>query len=176
MLRTAFVIALSTLILAGCSGDSPGTTANANNSAASAPAASESVNCDEHYREVRDGILGALRGTEALSLVGLSTRYSEGNRDAPRDGALPASMNCKFDSKKLRRDRKPNSGVAWPLAPQCEALLQRLDSACLQPLIELGTPFSKACSGALLGVASVGGEQQQSMANDGLCESAASGL
>ena len=176
MLQRVSLIALSTLMLASCSGDSPGAAAGAaaSSSAASAaaPTRSEAVTCDTHYAEVREAVLGVLRGTESLSLIGLATRYSEGVLSAPAAGTTPAQMNCRSESRSLRRDRKPNTGVALTLAPQCEALLQRLDSTCLQPLAEQGTPFSRACNLALMGVASVSGGQQANMSNAGLCESA----
>ena len=130
------------------------------------------MTCDTHYAEVREAVLGVLRGTESLSLIGLATRYSEGVLSAPAAGTTPAQMNCRSESRSLRRDRKPNTGVAWTLAPQCDALLQRLDTSCLQPLAEQGTPFSRACNLALMGVSSVSGGQQANMSNASLCEGA----
>lgn len=176
MLQRASLIALSTLILAGCSGDGPsaGASAAASSSAAStaAPTRSEAVTCDTHYAEVREAILGVLRGTESLSLIGLATRYSEGVLSAPAAGTTPAEMSCRSESRSLRGDRRPNTGTGWTLAPQCESLLQRLDTVCLQPLAERGTPFSRSCNLALMGVASASGGQQANMSNAGLCESA----
>lgn len=168
MLQRASLIVLTSLVMAGCGSDSPG----AATGASSAPTAPEEITCDTHYREVREGILGALRGTESLPLIGLATRYSEAVLSAPAAGTTPAEMNCRSESRSLRGDRKPNTGTGWTLAPQCEALLQRLDTVCLQPLVEQGTPFSGSCNLALMGVASASGGQQANMSNAGLCESA----
>lgn len=175
MLHRAALIATTLLILTGCGGESPSSHATASGpsaSASSASAASAEVTCDSHYREVRETILGVLRGTESMSLVGLATRHSDGVLSAPAAGSAPADMNCRSESRGLRRDRKPNTGTGWALAPQCEALLQRIDSDCLQPLVERGTPFSRGCNLALMGVASVSGGQQANMSNPGLCEGA----
>ncbi len=172
MLQRASLIVLASLAMAGCGSDSPGAATGASSAAAAAPTASEEITCDTHYREVREGILGVLRGTESLPLIGLATRYSEGVLSAPAAGTTPAEMNCRSESRSLRGDRKPNSGTGWALAPQCEALLQRLDTVCLQPLAERGTPFSRSCNLALMGVASASGGQQANMSNAGLCESA----
>lgn len=171
MLTRATLIASSLLVLTACSGESPSTVA-ANRSAAASSTASEYVTCDTHYREVREAVLGVLRGTESLSLIGLATRYSDGVLSAPAPGTMPAEMNCRSESRSLRGDRKPNTGTGWTLAPQCEALQQRLDTVCLQPLVEQGTPFSRSCNLALMGVASASGGQQANMSNAGLCESA----
>jgi hypothetical protein len=184
MLQRSSLIAFLTIVLAGCGSESTSTStststsasasASTTSSAAAAPAStrSEAVTCDIHYAEVREAILGVLRGTESLSLISLATGSSEGVLSAPAAGTTPAQMNCRSQSRSLRRDRKPNTGVAWALAPQCDALLQRLDSSCLKPLAEQGTPFSRACNLALVGVASVSGGQQANMSNAGLCESA----
>lgn len=177
MLLRATLIVSSLLILSACSGESPGNVAATGSAAASSAAstastATESVTCETHYREVRDAVLGVLRGTESMSLVKLATRYSDGVLSAPPAGTAPADMNCRSESRSLRRDRKPNTGTGWTLAPQCEALLQRVDDVCLQPLVERGAPFSRGCNLALMGVASVSGGQQVNMTSDGLCERA----
>lgn len=175
MLHRAALIATTLLILTGCGGESPSSKAAASSaspSASSASSASSAVTCDTHYREVREAVLGVLRGTESMSLIKLATVHSEGTLSAPPAGTAPADMNCRSESRGLRRERKPNTGTGWALAPQCEALLQRLDSDCLKPLAERGTPFSRGCNLALMGVASVSGGQQANMSNADLCEGA----
>ncbi len=174
MLQRASLIVLASLVLAGCGNESPGGVADASSpaAAAAAPTRSEAVTCDIHYREVREAVLGVLRGTESMSLIKLATVHSEGMLSAPPAGTAPADMNCRSESRGLRRERKPNTGTGWTLAPQCEALVQRLDSDCLQPLVERGAPFSSGCKMALMGVASVSGGQQANMSSPGLCEGA----
>jgi hypothetical protein len=179
MLNRIALLALIALTVSGCGSETAqsGSAAPESSAAASAGASArstprEEVTCDIHYAEVREAILGVLRGTESLSLISLATGSSEGVLSAPAAGTTPAQMNCRSQSRSLRRDRKPNTGVAWTLAPQCDALLQRLDSSCLKPLAEQGTPFSRACTMALVGLASVSGGQQANMSNAGLCESA----
>jgi hypothetical protein len=179
MLNRIAVLTVAAIVLSGCSSEAPSSGASASassvasgSSASAPPAPANEVTCDVHYGEVREGILGALRGTESLQLISLITRHTEGVRSAPPQEMTPAQQSCSFESRAFRRVRSPNTGVGWSLAPQCEAMIQRVDSVCLQPLAERGTPFSQACSLALSGVASASGGQQQNMSNSGLCESA----
>lgn len=178
----AALIATSLVMLAGCGGESPGASAatgapsasdsTSTSTSTSASSASSAVTCDTHYREVREAVLGVLRGTESMSLIKLATVHSEGMLSAPPAGTAPADMSCRAESRGLRRERKPNTDTGWPLSPQCEALVQRLDSDCLQPLVERGAPFSSGCKMALMGVASVSGQQQANMTSPRLCEGA----
>jgi hypothetical protein len=179
MLNRIAALTVSAIVVSGCGSEAPssGAVASASSgasgsSASAPPAPANEVTCDVHYSEVREGILGALRGTEKLQLISLITRHSDGVLSAPPQEMTPAQLSCSFESSAFRRSRAPNTGVGWSLAPQCEALIQRVDSVCLQPLAERGTPFSQACSLTLSGVASASGGQQQNISNSGLCESA----
>lgn len=164
MLQRASLSVLASLVLASCGNQSPGGVADAGSAAAAAPTRSEAVTCDIHYREVRETILGVLRGTESMSLIKLATVHSEGMLSAPPAGTAPADMNCRSESRGLRRERKPNTGTGWTLAPQCEALVQRLDSDCLQLLVERGAlqlRLQDGAHGRCLGQRRAAGEHVQ---------------
>lgn len=177
MLNRIAVLTLSALALSACSGESADAPQAAQSSAPSALASpAADVDCAVHYSEVRDGILGALRGSEVLPLVSVVTTHSEGVMSAPTPGTALAQLNCNSESRSFRAQRAPSAGAVWSLAPECDALILRLDTACLKPLAHAGTPFSAACNLALMGVASASDGQQQNMSNASLCQSAMSGL
>jgi len=164
MFVRAALITLLTLGVSACDGSSSGSAgspAPANGAQpASVPApangaqpARETVSCGQHYGEVRDAILGALRGTENLALIALVTQHSVGVLEPLAAGTSLADTNCRFANRSLREKRKPGSASAWPLAPQCSALIERVDAVCLKPLAERGEPLKTACNLALVGVA-----------------------
>lgn len=176
------LVTLLMLGLSACdSASSPGNSGSASspapaNGASPTPAegaspARETVSCAQHYGEVRDAILGTLRGTESLSLVTLVTQHSVGVLSPLAAGTSPADANCRSSSRSFREKRKPGTASAWPLAPQCSALLERIDARCLKPLAERGEPLSTACNLTLNGTADMSDGLQRKMGDGGFCES-----
>jgi len=178
--RTSLVTLLL-LGLSACDSASPSSSASANSpapangappaQAKAAPQARETVSCAEHYGEVRDAILGTLRGTESSSLVALVTQHSVGVLSPLAAGTSPADANCRSSSRSFREKRKPGTTSAWPLAPQCSALLERVDARCLKPLAERGEPLSTACNLTLNGTADMSDGLKRKMGDGGFCES-----
>lgn len=110
----------------------------------------EQIVCSEHYAQVREAILGTLRGTESLPLITVVTRVSS----TVLDGTVSLlNADCSFDNRKLQESRSPVAAPATPLQGRCAALVERIDTRCLQPLVERGEPLDKHCHLVLVAIA-----------------------
>lgn len=167
--RTAGVAALI-LALTACNPADQKSAASATAPAADiARPAREKILCSEHYAQVREAILGTLRGTESLPLIQVATRVSSVVLD---DTATRFNADCGFDSQKFQKLRSPIATPVVPLQGQCAALVEKIDAQCLKPLVERGEALDKKCHVALVGIAD--NEPQgmmQKMHNDGFCAS-----
>ncbi|MFZ1392357.1 MAG: hypothetical protein WAS23_12275 [Dokdonella sp.] len=142
---------------------------------AAAPAAGtarpmrEKIPCSQHYAEVREAILGTLRGADSLPLIQVATRVSSMVLD---DTASRFNANCSFDSRNFQKLRSPIATPVVPLQGQCAALVEKIDARCLKPLVERGKSLDKNCHVVLVGIAD--NEQQgmmRRMHNEGFCTS-----
>lgn len=130
--------------------------------------ARETVSCAQHYGELREAILGALRGSEKLPLIAPVTQHSTGVLSPLAAGKTPADVDCRSANRSLRAKRSP--GSAWTVAPECAALIERIDAVCLKPLVERGEPLSAACNTTLIGMAGTQADSlQRIMGNGGFC-------
>jgi hypothetical protein len=164
------LLPLSLLLLQACGGDAPSAPSN---KAAPAPSAgsSERMTCADYLPEVRAAILGHLRGTERIGLIGMVTGVSASTYASASDqGPVEISQStCSFFGKKLRKDRKPDTDAAFKLAPACAARIERIDTDCLKPLAERGVPLNSVCNSTLIGMSAGREDLAQMLADDGYC-------
>lgn len=173
-------LALSlTLLLAACGHDEP---AAARGGIAAPPrevggrlTAAETVSCAEHYAQVRDAVLDTLRGDAALPLIDLATRASIGNKgDAAQDSL---KRNCRFENRHLLKVRaKAAAPGQRRLAPSCVALVDAIDTRCLQPLAQRGQPLDSPCMTLLVGIADSAERMDAKLGDDGFCRSMRDGF
>lgn len=173
-------LALSlTLLLAACGHEEPaaagvGTPVPAREVGTGRTAA-ETVSCAEHYAQVRDAVLDTLRGDAALPLIDLATRASIGSKgDVAQD---PLQRNCRFENRHLLKLRaKAADPAPRTLAPSCVALVDAIDTRCLQPLAQRGQPLDSRCTTVLVGIADSAERMDAKLGDDGFCRSMRDGL
>lgn len=166
--RAACVIALI-LALAACN------PAGQNQAASSAAPAADSVHprrekilCSDHYAQVREAILGTLRGTESLPLIQVATRVSS---TVLSDTAVRFNTDG-FDNRQFQKLRIPTVSSATPLQGKCAALVERIDARCLLPLVERGEALDRNCHVVLIGIADhEQKEVMRKMRNEDFCAS-----
>jgi hypothetical protein len=171
--QTRLLIPAIALLLQACGGD-PATAAatGASSTAPQQQAKRERISCAEFFGELREGVLGHLRGTESLSLIKhvtgvAASTYASGNAD--ESVKVPDSM-CGMFGRSLRKERKPASQSANPLAPACAAFVERIDRDCLQPLVQRGEALNQACSRKLIALSGLGPDRTNTMQNDSYCQ------
>ncbi|GMV31677.1 MAG: hypothetical protein AMXMBFR59_38020 [Rhodanobacteraceae bacterium] len=166
-----------TLLLAACGGTGDAGPAAGGESAVPVPrearrgsAAAESVSCAEHYAQVRDAVLDTLRGEAAFPLIDLAARASIGSKGDAADDVLKRS--CRSENRHLRKLRaNAAAGTARTLAPSCVALVDYIDSRCLQPLAQRGEPLDRHCTTVLTGIADSASGMDTKLRDDGFCRS-----
>lgn len=167
------------LLLAGC-GDAPQASADAAMPAkppqdVAKKARPAKVGCDVHYAQVRERILGILRGTEGGSLIAHATRNSVGVLGELEPGQSRLAFDCSFENRRFNEKRVAATGGAPAIPAECADLIERIDTRCLKPLAERGDALDKDCNLLLVSLADVGGNQRR-LSNGAFCASMARDL
>lgn len=134
------------------------------------------VGCDVHYAQVREVILGILRGSESGSLIAHATRNSTAVLSELKPGEWRLDHDCSFENRRLVEGRKPIGATAVTMPESCSALVERIDARCLQPLAERGEALDQQCNVMLVSLANVGDGLQGKPGNGELCASFARGF
>lgn len=167
------VLALALAACGGPASDGAPIAQAASTAAAGERSRRERVDCAVHYATARDAVLGTLRGTEHMPLIGLATTLSEGVLSPLPEGTSPEAADCDFAQRQLFRKRQADATPPRTLAPACAALIERIDRDCLEPLAQRGVPLPGACHTLIVGLADSREELGRKLGDDAYCASMA---